>query len=102
FILDLEVENHGTARTADTYIILDITSLGGGDGYYFWPGWSTAIDSQEIVYGGYSWQMSRILEFTWPSGAGSAYGVQFWSALLDPASGMLISNLDSVAFGFSG
>jgi hypothetical protein len=38
--------------------------------------------------------------FIWPPGAGSATGIVFWGALLDPDTGELFGVVDSVSFGF--
>ncbi len=66
---------------ADYYIILDVWGQ-----YFFWPSWvpyPPDIDHQcAAVFPGET--RVEILDFIWPSGAGSATDLGFWAALADP------------------
>ncbi|MBN2056444.1 hypothetical protein JW905_16085 [bacterium] len=100
FILDLAVTSYSGTRELETYVILDITMLGVPDGYYFWPEWSQTLGLMTITYEAGATDTQRILEFTWPEGAGTAAGLMFWSALLEPGTTELASNVANVTFGF--
>ena len=66
--------------------------------YWFWPSWSQEIDrtTWQLAPSG-SWD--TILQFVWPSGAGSLQGVRLWGAFLEPGMVELIV-FDMLEWGF--
>jgi hypothetical protein len=92
----LTLYTYAEDKDSEKYILLDVY----GD-YYYWPSWGTSQDNLLITLT-YSPQfvVERIFDFTWPEGCGSADGLRFWTALLDPDTRDLISNIDSWEFGY--
>ncbi len=76
------------------FVILDVYGA-----YWFWPGWSQNLDmwTGDLGPGG-SWTVD-ILEFDWPSGAGTAQGLRFWGAFLHQGTLDLIA-YDMIEWGF--
>jgi hypothetical protein len=97
FRLRAECRGNPEYSLADLYVILDVYG-----NYWFWPGWSQDIEFQTISLNPDRSIIVFILDFKWPSGDfGSADGLMFWGALLDPQNGALIGNYDHVEFGYS-
>lgn len=97
FLLTTRIVNSGESLPADLFIILDVFG-----NYWCYPSWCMVpqLDSERISIGAGQDQTSTILDFLWPYGAGSADGLLFWAALLDPASSDLLCQLDVVEFAF--
>jgi len=95
FLLTLTTANSGEAAIVDLYILLDVYQA-----YYFYPSWTLLPDAdrRELPEGVSG--PETILSFLWPSGAGAADGIVFWAALLEPGSGILLSDVSHVTFGF--
>ncbi|MBN1295923.1 hypothetical protein JXA80_04025, partial [bacterium] len=84
--------------TADAYIALAV-----GGQYWFWPSWRPYppwVDKQSIGIEPFSGTLQTLLEFTWPEVGGAADDIAFWGVLVDPESGILLSDLESVMFGY--
>ncbi len=96
FKMDVTISNPSGSISVQEFIILDIYS----NNYFFWPGWTQDLDYVDLnLTPGYL-ESDTILEFTWPSGAGSASGLKFWAALLDPATMTIYGSFDSFEFGY--
>ncbi len=68
--------------------------------YWFHPSW-TSFDSQAVdIAPGYT-EYSILPVFTWPSGAGSYSGANFYAGCTDSAFAVLIGNLAMEQFGWS-
>ncbi len=81
---------------ADLYVILDVYG-----NYWFHPDWSVPPDYESLNLNENHPVVSFILDFTWPSNIqGSADGLCFWGAILDPATSDLIGDFDRVEFGY--
>ncbi|MBN1296703.1 hypothetical protein JXA80_07970 [bacterium] len=94
FLLTVRHSNSSSPIHVDRYILLDVYGM-----YWFWPSWSDAPDSSAVtISSGYS--ESPVFDFTWPSGVGTAEGLRFWAALLDPTSIQLVGPWDYVTFGY--
>ncbi|MBN2055463.1 hypothetical protein JW905_11105 [bacterium] len=120
--IDIQVE-----MSSDAYVRLSMpaSQYSPGDWFYLNTTFASAVALNAVplfvildVYGSYymgpsftgydnylvdSWnspQTFNVLDFTWPSGAGSASGLLFHCALTDPGVNFLISNLETKTFGF--
>jgi len=89
FILDLRLLRNGPAVQADAYVLLDVFG-----NYWFWPEWHRQLSFAAMTIPPNSHQTLNLLAFTWPAGAGSAFGIKFWSALLAPGSNEFLCNYD--------
>ncbi len=97
-LFTLVAESHGDSGSsmAHLWVLLDVY----GD-YFFWPGWSRDPQFTSVPLSDEHPTSTLILSFLWPIGDfGSAYGLKFWGAILDPVSQTLIGNFDSVEFGY--
>ncbi len=98
FELLLRLGNRGGPGVADLYVVLDP----GGGRYWFWPSWVAyppSVDREQWrLWAGMEYA-ETVLELVWPEGAGSASGLRFWAALVDPADGELW-DLTSCTFGY--
>jgi hypothetical protein len=98
FLLTLLVANPAEALEVDLYVILDVYGV-----YYFFPDWTTELAAERrSLPAGSPPAEETILDFTWPPSTGQTQGLAFWAALLDPATGRLVSNVDQVTFGYGG
>jgi len=92
FIAHLPLSNPGAARDVDLYVVLDVFQ-----DYYFYPSWShypdEGIDKASLSLPGARVTRHDILAFTWPPNAGSASGIKFWGAMLDPATAELLGEI---------
>ena len=96
FELSVDITNpNSSSQNGDLYVVLDVYGS-----YYFAPTWSQNLDSIPIQVNGNDTYSNTLLSFTWPSGAGSASGIFFYSVVTFPNTFDLFSNLDSVQFCF--
>ncbi len=99
FELYAALSNPGAARDVDLYVVLDVFQ-----DYYFYPSWShypdEGIDKASLSLPGARVTRHDILAFTWPPNAGSASGIKFWGAMLDPATAELLGEIVYVEWGF--
>jgi|GEM_PF-402523 len=97
FVLFREWVNHSSQGAGvDEYIILDVYGL-----YWFWPSWTQTVDNQSQNVAADERHADNLMSFIWPDGAGSASGLIFWGALLDPGTSTLVGNVDNVSWGYS-
>ena len=96
FRLFTYISNPGPELNICQYIILDVQS-----NYWFWPNWSKDADclSRKINSGEYV-PNETILEFEWPAVEGSAQGLIFWAALVDPDAMEIAGSYDFVEWGY--
>lgn len=91
--------NPGMTRSVHHYLVLD---LGAGvvPQYYFWPTWSSdlAYQPRTLLFG--RTISEDILNLTLPDNLSPAGPFTFWSAMLDPVAGTLLSNIDNIEFRF--
>lgn len=102
FYLAATVSNDSAAQAADLYVVLDLSSLGIPDPYYFYPEWiniAQGLDYQALAFSPGTTALD-ILDFAWPTGAGAAANLYFWAALMEPGSTSVIGDVESVMFGF--
>ena len=95
FILWRSFCNPGEERRLDVFVALNIM-----DEYWFYPYWTSRVQStQAILPPGYSdWDL--LLSFIWPDDAGQMSGLHFLAVCKDPYSGLLVSNIEDVVWGF--
>ena len=93
FELKLDIENPGPARICDLYLVLQVVDL-----YFFFPSWTEEIDNQTRSLGDGQATSETIFGFIWPENSGRLEDVRFWAALLEPATGELIGELDFTSF----
>ncbi|MBN1357024.1 hypothetical protein JXA40_12250 [bacterium] len=88
--------NPGSEILVHQYVLLDVYGS-----YWFWPSWSTDVDFDVRLLdaGGY-YPNEMIIEFTWPEVAGSASGLRFWAALIDPVTGILVGDYGVAEWGY--
>jgi len=67
--------------------------------YFFHPDW-TNLPNYESVTVSLGINSYIILSFIWPEHTGSADQLYFYSALVNPAMNLLMSNLASVSFSY--
>ncbi len=95
FDLECDVGNGHAVTTADRYIILDVYA-----NYWFYPGWTQAVEfTTETMQPGYQDTLT-ILEFVWPEVEGHADTLRFWAAHVDPSQGALIGDYSMVSFAY--
>jgi photosystem II stability/assembly factor-like uncharacterized protein len=95
FLLQVTLDNPGAQLTTDMYVVLDVF----GD-YFFYPSWSETVDFETRILPEASSTTIDLLEFLWPSGAGSADGLRFWAAVTLQGTTELAAEVDSTEFGF--
>ncbi|MBN2056469.1 hypothetical protein JW905_16210 [bacterium] len=94
FLLELDLENWSATVVCEEYIILDAFGV-----YFFWPDWSGDLDFLLITCNAPSHETAIILDFLWPSGAGTAQNLAFWAALLRPGT-TEVFDIDNVSFDY--
>jgi Peptidase family C25/Propeptide_C25/Peptidase family C25, C terminal ig-like domain len=96
FLLTRRAINPGPQITLDEWIILDVFGL-----FFFNPGWAEVPDYVMTTLEAYSDDTITIMEFVWPDGNfGTATGLRFWGAFLDPSTSTLVGDYDMVEFGY--
>lgn len=96
FVLEVAACNgESIPITVEVYIILDVWG-----NYWFWPTWTQELDNSEWTLSPCDCHSEIILDFIWPSGAGSAEGIIFWEGLLEPGTLNLIGTIDSCQFDY--
>ncbi len=94
FALGTVVVREGANLYVDEYLVLDVYGS-----YWFYPTWSQNLDSNNrMIETGE--QYAVIFDFTWPEVNGSAYDIQFLYLLTRPQTYTILSNIDSVTFGY--
>lgn len=79
------------------YLILDVYSS-----YYFWPSWSQDIDAQTVAVSDGYYESECVLDFIWPAGVGSAYGLRFWGApVWEGDTGTEHGPIQQLSFGYT-
>ncbi len=81
--------------TFELFVVLELD-----DRFYYWPGWTEAVDSEFITLQPDADYRQAMLEFVWPATA-PIHGMVLWSALLDPSTGE-VADFDSVTFSYGG
>ncbi|MBN1355955.1 agmatine deiminase family protein [bacterium] len=95
FIFTCRVTNTGAGCTVSQYILLDIYGS-----FWFWPGWTESLDfMNRYLDRGFN-DTETVFDFTWPEVGGSAAGLRFWGALLDPETMTLMGEYDMVEFSY--
>ncbi|HPQ38901.1 MAG TPA: S8 family serine peptidase [bacterium] len=97
FGVDAIVSNPGPyGGIAPLVVLLEVQGS-----FWFYPTWSTTFTyaSYELFHGAYS--MTIIPSFTWPSGTGTANGINLYGALLTPDFSSIWGLYDMETFGFS-
>ncbi len=82
-------------RNLNLYVVLDVFG-----NYFFAPAWTGAAASSPISVAPGRTEIEILAEFPWPHGTGTATGILFWGAVLDPATGVIFGQLDRFAFGW--
>ena len=97
FIFGMTLWNYEEEIIADVYIVLDVAGS-----YWFWPSWSEMpnIDYERRMLRENYYHSETILEFIWPSGAGSYSGVRFWGAITEMGTYNLLADVVYVSFDF--
>jgi len=99
FHLHLVLHNPEQADfAADAYVLLGVH----GD-FWSWPSWiplEDGVDYQAVFCGAMTAQPMTLLDFSWPAGAGTAAGLEFYGALFEPSSFNMIGNLAYIEWEF--
>lgn len=95
FILSLRLENNADTIDVDLFIILDILQ-----NYWFYPDWGMTPNWERRQLDTFELIEENILDFWWPTGAGSAENLVFWAACLGPDGIELASNISSTSFSY--
>ena len=96
FLLKLYWKSFDISTYVDLYIILDVYG-----NYYFYPSWTQDIDYYSFFINNYTESNLNILDFIFPENCGSAQGIKFWAGITYHLTFEILSNIDSVEFGFS-
>ncbi|MCD4653567.1 right-handed parallel beta-helix repeat-containing protein [bacterium] len=97
FMLNAELKNEGSGIfQAVLVIVLDVY----GD-FYMWPSWSPYFDRDTIQVPSNTSVVPIIPLFNWPTGAGSASGLFFHGGLMSHDLTQILSNIDSIGFGWT-
>ncbi len=96
FVLEINTTNGGAAPvTVDQYLVLQVLDL-----FFFFPDWT-----QELGFAPRTYQpadtLETILDFTWPTGAGSFSPIYFWLVATMPDTFDLACEPDTVEFGYA-
>lgn len=94
FLFTVIISNWSESVSADEYIILEVFGL-----YFFWPTWTEELNYETISIPANSETPSTILDFEWPSGAGSAQGLSFWTGLLTQGT-LEVLDIQNISFEF--
>ncbi len=95
FLLECEVQRHGTAVTVDRYIILDVYGS-----YFFHPTWTETLNFEtNTYYNGYH-ETETIFSFDWPNVQGHASNLKFYAGCLYAGTATLVGDISIVEFGY--
>ncbi|MBN1355485.1 hypothetical protein JXA40_04335 [bacterium] len=84
-------------RTIDLYIALEVVG-----NLFFWPSWSQSIDNARIHLRAEEQREESILPlFTWPSGVGSFYGLNFYGLMTEPDSWAVVGDMAMLTFCYN-
>ncbi|MBN2053785.1 hypothetical protein JW905_02605, partial [bacterium] len=95
FLLVCRCINPYGSLSADEYIILDVFGE-----YWFWPRWWQDLDYRMTYLPAMQVMDETILQFTWPHGAGTLSGINFWAALLECGTIDLLTEVEVETWGF--
>jgi len=97
FRLDVQITNDGSGiYTTNLIVVLDVYAE-----YFFWPIWGKIFDSVETKIPSGSSTVNILPSFNWPYGAGSASNIYFHTGLMSQDFSEILSNIDTVTFGWS-
>jgi hypothetical protein len=97
FLLKVRTRNPASSAVAvDQYIALQVI-----DSFYFWPSWSVSPNCGDRSYNAGCDMQETILEFVWPSGAGSFSPLYFWLVSLRADTSTLAGPFDSAGWEYS-
>ena len=94
FQLSLIVDNSGEPFISEQFVALQV-----GTNFFFWPSWGPELDSGLGIYNS-GRNETTLLAFQWPDIEGRASGLTFHTVLCNPSTRQVISNLDSISFGY--
>jgi C1A family cysteine protease len=80
----------------ETYVILDVFGH-----YWFWPEWSESPNSKINSLPALDCEEETIVSFDWPAGSGSAQGLRFWAAMIDPVTKVLTGSHSVCEFDYT-
>jgi Right handed beta helix region len=96
FKLRVQCDEYPVQVTVDLFVVLQIENQ-----FWFWPRWNNMPHSDPVTLQPGVMNEFVILDFNWPEDdLGHADGLAFWSVMLEGGSNDLLSNLDSVTFGY--
>lgn len=97
FVLEINSKNAGASPfTVDQYLVLQVLDL-----YFFWPTWSNELGFDVRTYAAGYDDLETILDFYWPSGAGSFSPIYFWLVATLPDTFDLACTPDTLEFGYA-
>lgn len=96
FVLSMTIRNDEIFRRMAQFVVLDVYGL-----YFFYPGWTQEVDWSVVDLLSTEVREIPVLEFIWPSGAGSASGLKFYGAGTSVIDFSLLSNLAVTEFGYT-
>ena len=92
FELKLDIENNGSARKVNLFLILQIEDV-----FLFYPTWSEDVRYQVRYLNEYSFTSETIFSFLWPETEPLDL-IVFWAGLVDPESNQLVGNYSFTSF----
>ncbi len=93
FIHTVTWKNHCDARDAVLFDLLEIDGT-----FWFWPTWTTDVSYKLHTLPMFSSYAEEILNFQWPEDISVEIHGRFFTAAMDPATGLLISDIVFVDF----
>lgn len=97
FLLQLSITNRTlTTYDLDQYLILDVYGL-----YFFHPSWGPLLDYTTKTIPPNYIATDTVLDFIWPSGAGTAMNLRFWLGFLQTGTQDLVGQINYTEFGYN-
>ena len=96
FCLQRKAINPGPEITVQEWLILEAGGM-----FWFAPSWTETPSYDLLTLPGESIRERVIFDFDWPDDvSGSAHGLRFWGAFLDPVYPAIVGEFDMVDFGY--
>ncbi len=97
FQLTMDIVNAGDAvSNVPVFCLLNV-----GAEYFFWPDWDDFSYENHNIPASNTLTLEILPAFSWPSGTGSASGIQFLGACTNASMTALLGTMDTVTFGWS-
>lgn len=97
FLLTAQISNFGQDAYMDQPFVILLDVMGN---WYWYPDWTEDFSFERVDLQPGTME-SSIMDFNWPEGSGSSYGVKFIGALLEEDFSAIMGTWDSVEFGWN-